>query len=76
MAVLSSTLTSRAVAAVAAVAAAAVTTLVPASGVEQAAVRQPHRPHSADAAERWWLSCTATLPRSADAAERVAADCW
>jgi hypothetical protein len=73
---LSSTLTSRAVATFAAVAAVAVTTLVPASGVEQPSVREPHRPHSADAAERWWLSCTATLPRSADAAARVAADCW
>lgn len=76
MTVLSSTLTSRAAATVAALAAVAVTALVPASGVEQPAMREPHRPRSADAAERWWLSCTATLPRSADGAERVAADCW
>ena len=39
-------------------------------------VREPHRPHSADAAERWWASCVADLPHSADAAERAAADCW
>jgi hypothetical protein len=34
------------------------------------------RPVSADAAERWWLSCTADLPTTPDAAERRLARCW
>jgi hypothetical protein len=38
--------------------------------------REVHRPHSADAAERWWLECMAGMPHSADAAERAAAECW
>ncbi len=34
------------------------------------------RPVSADAAERWWLECTADLPTTPDAAERRLARCW
>ena len=34
------------------------------------------RPVSADAAERWWLECTADLPTIPDAAERRLARCW
>jgi hypothetical protein len=34
------------------------------------------RPVSADAAERWWLTCTAELPTTPDAAERRLAQCW
>ena len=34
------------------------------------------RPVSADAAERWWLTCTADLPTTPDAAERRLAQCW
>lgn len=40
------------------------------------AVATTRRPSSADAAERWWLACTTSLPHGADARERVAADCW
>jgi len=39
-------------------------------------VHEPHRPHSADAAERWWLNCMVGMPHSADHAERAAAECW
>lgn len=34
------------------------------------------RPLSADAAERWWLTCTADTPTSPDAAARWIARCW
>lgn len=34
------------------------------------------RPLSPDAAERWWLSCTADLPGNPDAAERWIRECW
>ena len=54
----------------------AAATVVPASGLPSLEMRDPHRPHSADAAERWWLSCTATMPRSAEAASRLAESCW
>lgn len=51
-------------------------TLSPATGLEGLRVQEPDRPHSADAAERWWASCTDDLPLAADAAERWAAECW
>lgn len=54
----------------------AAATVVPASGLPSLEMRDPHRPHNADAAERWWLSCTATMPRSAEAASRLAESCW
>ena len=50
--------------------------LTPATGLEGLQVREPDRPRSADAAERWWASCTGNQPFSADAAERWAAECW
>jgi hypothetical protein len=36
----------------------------------------PSRPISADAAERWWLSCTSSAPRSADVVARLVDICW
>jgi hypothetical protein len=50
--------------------------LTSATGVESLQVREPDRPRSADAAERWWASCVDGLPFSADTAERWAAKCW
>lgn len=52
------------------------TAFTPATGLEGLQVREPDRPRSADAAERWWASCADDLPLSADAAERWAAECW
>ena len=37
---------------------------------------ESQRPHSPDAAERWWLDCMVGMPHSPDAAERAAAECW
>lgn len=50
--------------------------LIPATGLEGLQVREPDRPRSADAAERWWTGCVDDLPSGADAAARWAADCW
>lgn len=61
---------------VAAVAAAALAPTLAVADDTTPQYRPVTRPHSADAAERWWLSCTSALPVSADAAERVAASCW
>ena len=71
-----STTTSRLTAGAAAFVVLAAATLSPASGLEGLRVQEPDRPHSADAAERWWASCTDNQPFSADAAERWAAECW
>ena len=73
---LSSTVKGRVAVAGAAALITATTLLAPASSAETLQVREPSRPHSADAAERWWASCVDGLARSADGAERWAAHCW
>ena len=71
-----STTTSRLTAGAATFVVLAAAGLTPATGLESLQVREPDRPRSADAAERWWASCTDNQPFSADAAERWAAECW